>query len=480
MTTNLLLLTLLAAVAITTTVHATDIIVLVHGLAGWGPDEMLGFNYFGMFFGNPDNSYKAGIFGGNEKSIKYIMKQNSRGYPVYVASVGPFSANHERACELYAQIRGLRTDYGATRAALTGTDRYAKVGSKQDYSTKTPWLPNWGTAGNTDRVICIGHSMGAPTCRMLERLMQVGKADETSSDRSELFRTDLNRASAFKAVITVSGVNDGSTMQAKFGPGIMNAIKNVLVALDTVATAAGQAFHWDDTNGVSVYDFDLSHHTALEKTAGESFSHWRDRVFTSTEFTSNYNYFAHSDLSPSSQRNFNNAGKRGYANTKYLAISTSRTGACIYWPWDQCPSVSMELIMQPTALAAGNLDSVCDMYDSTMCFGDSDEENDGLVSRIATRGPHTGTLLAGTTSPMSMLKKTICDWHCPWPFGSSCCSSHEENDWPNMATGQWYYLDFSYDHLQSVGWQSTSWSFAIETPVTDIWINNVLPFVNSL
>jgi hypothetical protein len=316
---------------------------------------------------------------------------------------------------------------------------------------------------------------------MLERLMRHGKADETSTDKSELFRTDRVRDHAFKAIVTVSGVNDGSTMQAKFGGVIVNAIKDLLSGISTVATVAGTIFNWDDAAGASLYDFDLTHHMALrQNAAGETFTSWKNRVFAAPEWAPSYDYFAHMDLSPSFQRNFNAAGNRGYSNTKYLAISTSRTGSCVYWIWDQCPTTMVEAIMAPTATAAGNLDNVCDMRDPTLCFTDADEENDGLMSRIATRGPHTGTLIAGTTDPKAMILKTVCDSKCLWPLNSLCCSSHEENDWANMVGGQWYYLDFNYDHLQSVGFQSTGFSGALEDPVGEIWRDNILPFVNSV
>jgi triacylglycerol lipase len=460
--------------------QAADIIVLVHGLAGWGEGELLGLNYFGMFFGNPENSYKVGLFGNNEKSVKYILKGNNKGWPVKVASVGPFSTNWERACELYAQIRGLRTDYGANFSSRAGTDRYTQVGSKMDFSTKTAWLSNWGTSGNTDRIVCIGHSQGAPTCRALERLMQIGNADEAKyADRSELFRTDLNRGSAFRAVVTVSGVNDGSTFQAKAGTNGVNLIKDIVLGVDTVATVAGTIFGWDDGTG-SVYDFDLSHRPLLRQNAGESFNSWLTRVFAAPEWASTYKYFAHYDLSYYAQRKFNLAGNRGYSNTKYLAISTSRTSACWYWIWDQCAGGGMEAIMAPTGTLSGNLDSTCDPYDPTICFSDSDEENDGLVSRIATQGPHHGTLISGTQGPQAMILKTVCDVYYAWPFQNSCFISHQENDWANMVKGQWYYLNFNYDHLQAVGWQSTGWTGSIETPITDIWANNILPFINSL
>merc|ERR1711884_630307 len=69
-----------------------DVIVLVHGFFGWGPSEMLGFNYWG------------GVY-----SIAQELKQ--AGHDVRTAVVGPVSSNWDRAVELYAYIKGGIVDY---------------------------------------------------------------------------------------------------------------------------------------------------------------------------------------------------------------------------------------------------------------------------------------------------------------------------------------------------------------------------------
>ena len=78
-----------------------DPIVFVHGFAGWGPEEMLGYSYWG----------------GTQDVIKDL---NAHNYPAIAASVGPVSSNWDRACELYAQLTGTRVDYGAVHAKRFG------------------------------------------------------------------------------------------------------------------------------------------------------------------------------------------------------------------------------------------------------------------------------------------------------------------------------------------------------------------------
>ena len=49
-----------------------------------------------------------------------------RGHTVHYASVGPVSSNYDRACELYAQIKGTRVDYGQVHSQRYGHARYGK------------------------------------------------------------------------------------------------------------------------------------------------------------------------------------------------------------------------------------------------------------------------------------------------------------------------------------------------------------------
>lgn len=293
---------------------ASEIIVLVHGLAGWGPDEMnvpaLGhFYYWGQWFLDTSSGLlQSGDKRNLVKRLKAELTSKGINLPIYMATVGPVSANHERACELYAQIRGLRTDYGATRAALTQSQRYAPAGTSMDFSTKTAWLPNFGL-NTDDRVHLIGHSMGAPTSRMLEYLMRFGKPDEAGTPgMSDLFRTDMYnvRRLSIRSIITVAGVNSGSTLHSllasvQLGSGnLVDQVKNVLVGIATI----DQAFTWLGGDGNSLYNFDLDRLGVI--TTGAPFN--ADAVFANPAFAPTYKYLAHYDLSPGFMYDFNTGG----------------------------------------------------------------------------------------------------------------------------------------------------------------------------
>ena len=82
--------------------------IFVHGLSGWG---------------SYDKAYQRMPYWGmrNGDLIKQLQKE---GFDCYAASVGPQSSAHDRACELYAQLSGTRTDYGKVHAQRYGHGRF--------------------------------------------------------------------------------------------------------------------------------------------------------------------------------------------------------------------------------------------------------------------------------------------------------------------------------------------------------------------
>ena len=87
-------LCVIPAAAANTQARSDDPVVFVHGLMGWGQRDKINriMPYWGMTTGSLTD---------------YL---SSQGYETYAASVGPISSAWDRACELYAQLVGARTD----------------------------------------------------------------------------------------------------------------------------------------------------------------------------------------------------------------------------------------------------------------------------------------------------------------------------------------------------------------------------------
>lgn len=136
--------------------------VFVHGLSGWGHYDFMNnfFPYWGMK---------------NGSLMKQLRKQ---GFECYDASVDPHGSAWDRACELYAQLTGTVTDYGAEHSARCGHARFGR-----DFSKK-PLIPEWD---ENHKINLLGHSFGGVTIRLLAHLMAEGsKAERITTPEEDL------------------------------------------------------------------------------------------------------------------------------------------------------------------------------------------------------------------------------------------------------------------------------------------------------
>ena len=159
--------------------------IFVHGLGGWGSYDKID-RYIPEW----------GMLGGS--LIKYLNRQ---GFACYSASVSPDGSAWDRACELYAQLAGTVTDYGAAHAQKANHARFGR-----DFSAE-PLIPDW-KAG--EPIVLIGHSFGGATVRLLAELLANGDADERAAgDVSPLFLG--GQARRVRAVVTLAAPTNGTT-----------------------------------------------------------------------------------------------------------------------------------------------------------------------------------------------------------------------------------------------------------------------------
>ena len=157
-------------------------IILVHGFGGWGRDDIPNFFYWGGF-----------------TDLQETLR--GAGYTVYTASIGPFSSNRDRACELYAFIKGGTVDYGEHHSAAFDHERYGP--------TYPGVYPEWS---EENPVHLIGHSMGGQTARLLAHLLRYGDPEErktTGGECHELFQPGGRR---IQSITTISTPHNGTTL----------------------------------------------------------------------------------------------------------------------------------------------------------------------------------------------------------------------------------------------------------------------------
>ena len=162
--------------------------ILCHGLNGWGQYE--------------EQYEKDPYWGGASGDV--AARWRAQGVDAYAASVAPQGSAWDRACELYAQLAGTRTDYGAAHAAAYQHDRYGR-----DF-TGQPLIPSWN---DDTRLVLIGHSFGGATIRLFGELLAHGSAEERDAteadDLSPLFAGGMEQR--VFAIVTLAAPTNGTT-----------------------------------------------------------------------------------------------------------------------------------------------------------------------------------------------------------------------------------------------------------------------------
>lgn len=162
--------------------------VFCHGLSGWG---------------QYDEQYaKFPYWGGSSGDV--VAAWRDQGLAAYAASVSPQGSAWDRACELYAQIAGTRTDYGEAHSREYRHERFGR-----DFSAE-PLIASWDDA---TRLALIGHSFGGATIRLLGELLAHGSAEERAATPAEslspLFAGGM--AQRIRAIVTLAAPTNGTT-----------------------------------------------------------------------------------------------------------------------------------------------------------------------------------------------------------------------------------------------------------------------------
>ena len=326
----------------------SDPVVFVHGLMGWG--ERAGLNSVLPYWGMTTGSLTA-----------YL---NSLGYETYSATVGPISSAWDRACELYAQLAGTRTDYGVKHAQDFGHERYGI-----DY--KQPLFDGWGTKR---AVNLVGHSFGGATTRLFLEILTNGSAEEIAAAKaagtapSPLFTG--GKSSWVHSMTEVAAPHNGTSFIESNGT-IMDVSTNLA---ETLAKGFGI------TELKNLLDFQLEQF-GIYKDPDETVLETLQRVFSTDFLSHNDNVFRDLTIDRALELNddieiqpnvyyFSYAGDK----TRQSTVTGERTSA-----------VDMTPLFVPFA------NRMCSYYDQTTAGGFRIDKtwapNDGLVNTVSALYP---------------------------------------------------------------------------------------------
>ncbi len=336
--------------------RSDDPVVFVHGLFGWGQRDKIFriMPYWGMTTGSlPD----------------YLATQ---GYETYAASVGPLSSAWDRACELYAQLVGARTDYGVKHAQDFGHERYGI-----DY--ETPLFDGWGT----ERAVnLVGHSFGGATTRLFLEILTNGCPEEVAAAKAAGVEPSPfflgGKGGWVHSLTAIAAPHNGTTF-------IESNSDFTKFAAD-LTTAAAKALGLSSLKGV--YDFQLDQF-GIRKDDNETFSQALDRVLRSDFLSHNDNAFLDLTIDKSLEIN---KGIEIQPNVYYFSYAGDQTSTDPltgnhYPTVSAIPSNGMCALMMPGSV---NMGKYYDKYTAGGIYIDQSWlPNDGLVNTVSALYPTT-------------------------------------------------------------------------------------------
>lgn len=347
-----------------------------------------------------------------------------------------------------------------------GHARFAPVGSSKDY-TGRGFYPAWDGA---HPIHLIGHSMGGQTARMVEFLLQKGYAEEVSAvyppgepPVSQLFNI-ANRPGGnnwIKSMHTIATPHNGSPLQTALGGSLVDIIKNLILALSNVGGLTGGMTD-------QVYDFGLKQFDVnFAQLPGESWTTYVNRIMAAPMWAANFTDLASRDMGPEYAYWIHQRTQLAYAGTYYFGHSTQKSSSVAdpTGGYNQLPTISGNGVLYPTGAIIGAVSdspvkcvtgitcnpathSWCDnspssaptTTDRPFCYGDSWENNDGLVPRRSGRGPEIGYAASAYTAPAPRSTSSI-TYACGFLWLSTCYTSN----W--AVAGKWYEMFHQRDHV---------------------------------
>lgn len=351
-------------------------VVLVHGNAGWGRDEVGVIPYY--LQGMDDILYWGGY-------VDIQEELNAKGFKVFTGVVGPFSSNWDRACELFAYLYGGTVDYGKAHSEKYGHKRYGR--------TFEGLYHDWGkvTKEGINKIHLIGHSQGGQTARLFVQLLEEGMRSEveavlgpnpTSEEIDDAVKdgrlsplfSGMHCNDWVQSVTTFATPNDGTTLAdlslyVDDSVGLFAQVFGSLTGADSLGPVDLKLDQWD-----------------LTQRPGESNSAFVKRALGSPLFTAGDGAskdFSNYDLSTVGGREMNRWVK-DQPNVYYFSYSFNASKRALLG-YNHLPYIPY---MNPTMYASGTAIGAYINYLTGITS--SWLPNDGIVNTISENGPKLG------------------------------------------------------------------------------------------
>jgi triacylglycerol lipase len=326
-------------------------LVLVYGFMGYEIESFVSFPYWGGLVDLRSELEKSGI-------------------ATYTPEIGPVSSNWDRACELYAALKGGRVDYGAAHARTYGHARYGRR-----YSGL---LPEWGQTdpetGDIRKVHLLGHSMGGQTARLLVHLLTYGAPEECAAAAGECSPLFLGGSPAVASVTSISTPHNGTTMTAGYDE--VGGFKKLFARL---------LASWSVGRPDPIIDLMLDHWTPVAEAADMTLAGYIQMLLQEDRWK-DVEDSAFYDLSPRGSAALNRRVK-ATSEVYYFSWGTSRTvseGPA----GEHIPAEGMHLSLHARARFMGSLREL-----PPGAEGPPERwwENDGVVNTCSMHGPTAGS-----------------------------------------------------------------------------------------
>lgn len=334
-------------------------IILVHGFGGWGRNQTIGDLILGYEY-----------YWGGSNDIE--QKLTSSGYKTLTGELGPFSSNWDRACELYAYIKGGTVDYGEVHSQKYGHQRYGR--------SYRGIYPDWGELSSDDKnhkIHLVGHSMGGTTSRTLVQLLAKGDEEERVANQENLNPLFLGNKPWVHSVTTISSPHDGTTMIDGRGSLLEEVVKDAIYIISYGMNKQPS----DD----GIIDFKLEHWNLSIKPT-EKLGSYIKRIIDSKiwEKTKDFSIY---DLSTDGARKLNK-WVRTQPDVYYFSWATSATMPIPIAGYHIPIPRTMNKLLYPGSLLMGKYtrDEV-----NKVIIDESWWENDGYVNVISQNGPKWGS-----------------------------------------------------------------------------------------